>query len=109
MADEIRWLTWAVEAYRALAMRLDSHECERLDEAVWAIRDAQTREIENPDRMVTAKEAAAEMGVTIDMVNGWARANPGSIPKEKRNGRVYYHLGSLVEHRRRKKPHPFAM
>ena len=101
--DELRWLGRVAEAYRALAMRLDPFECEKLDMAISDIEHARAKVVENPDRMVTAKEAAIELGVTIDMVNGWARANPDLIPKEKQNGRAYFHLGSLIEHRDRRR------
>lgn len=80
-------------------MRLDPLEGEKLDRAIQEAWASRYTPIENPDRMVSAKEAAFELGVTVDMVNGWARMHPDLIRREKRGNRAFFHLGSLVEYR----------
>jgi hypothetical protein len=65
------------------------------------MQKAQMEAVENPDRMVTAREAALELGITVDTINGWARRYPDLIPREVRGSRAFFHLGSLAEYRYR--------
>lgn len=84
-------------------MRACPEAFEEFDRAVCRLehdmREARMRAVENPDRMVTAKQAALELGITVDMVNGWAKQHPDLIHREKRGNRAFFHLGSLVEYR----------
>lgn len=102
------WLARVADLWQALAMRLDSFEAEKLDKAIQEAWVSRYTPIENPDRMVSAKEAAFELGITVDMVNGWARTHPDLIKREKRGNKAFFHLGDLVEFRdsRRKKQKP---
>lgn len=103
MNDELVWLARVAESYRALAMRLDAHECEKLDIAISEADAARNSPVENPDRMVTVKVAALELGVTVDTVNGWSRQHPDKIRREVKNKRAYLHLGDLVDFRQSRK------
>ena len=104
--DWSSWLARVADLWQALAMRLDPLEAEKLDRAIQGAWQSRYSPIENPYRMVSAKQAAFELGITIDMVNGWARMHPDLIRREKRGNRAFFHLGSLAEFRdnRRKKP-----
>lgn len=93
--------------YRHELLETDPAACRRLDG--WMFERGQGWLSENDDaqidvnRIVSARQIYDEFGIPAWKVREWARRYPERIPQLKKNGRVLFRLGNVLDFESRHK------
>lgn len=88
------------DSYRTALNAVDPQSCHIVDaRMVECGQEWVCGQVVNVDQLVTAQEAAAELGFSPVSVHAWARSSQEEIPvRGKRDGKSLYRLGDLIRY-----------